>query len=137
VVVGTTSMRTLESLYWHGVKILLNKAAKEVEIKQWDAYELDAGEITPYQAITAIIHSMENDNEYVLVGSTQIILAPGYQFRLVDALITNFHQPENTLILLIAAFVGKDWRKIYEHALANNYRFLSYGDSSLLFKNSN
>jgi S-adenosylmethionine:tRNA ribosyltransferase-isomerase len=73
----------------------------------------------------------------VLVGSTQIILAPGYQFRLVDALITNFHQPENTLILLIAAFVGNDWRKIYEHALANNYRFLSYGDSSLLFKNSN
>ena len=137
VVVGTTSMRTLESLYWHGVKILLNKAAKEVEIKQWDAYELDAGEITSYQAITAIIHSMENDNEYVLVGSTQIILAPGYQFKLVDALITNFHQPENTLILLIAAFVGNDWRKIYEHALANNYRFLSYGDSSLLFKNSN
>ena len=137
VVVGTTSMRTLESLFWHGVKILLNKAAKEVEIKQWDAYELDAGEITSYQAITAIIHSMEKDNEYVLVGSTQIILAPGYQFRLVDALITNFHQPENTLILLIAAFVGKDWRIIYEHALANNYRFLSYGDSSLLFKNSN
>jgi S-adenosylmethionine:tRNA ribosyltransferase-isomerase len=137
VVVGTTSMRTLESLYWHGVKILLNKAAKEVEIKQWDAYELDAGEITSYQAITAIIHSMVKDNEYVLVGSTQIILAPGYQFRLVDALITNFHQPENTLILLIAAFVGNDWRKIYEHALANNYRFLSYGDSSLLFKNSN
>jgi len=137
VVVGTTSMRTLESLFWHGVKILLNKAAKEVEIKQWYAYELDAGEITSYQAITAIIHSMEKDNEYVLVGSTQIILAPGYQFRLVDALITNFHQPENTLILLIAAFVGKDWRIIYEHALANNYRFLSYGDSSLLFKNSN
>lgn len=137
VVVGTTSMRTLESLFWHGVKIVLNKAAKEVEIKQWDAYELDAGEITSYQAITAIIHSMEKDNEYVLVGSTQIILAPGYQFRLVDALITNFHQPENTLILLIAAFVGKDWRIIYEHALANNYRFLSYGDSSLLFKNSN
>lgn len=136
VVVGTTSMRTLESLFWHGVKILLNKAAKEVEIKQWDAYELDAGEITSYQAITAIIHSMEKNNEYVLVGSTQIILAPGYQFRLVDALITNFHQPENTLILLIAAFVGKDWRVIYEHALANNYRFLSYGDSSLLFKNS-
>ena len=137
VVVGTTSMRTLESLFWHGVKIVLNKAAKEVEIKQWDAYELDAGEITSYQAITAIIHSMEKDNEYMLVGSTQIILAPGYQFRLVDALITNFHQPENTLILLIAAFVGKDWRIIYEHALANNYRFLSYGDSSLLFKNSN
>jgi S-adenosylmethionine:tRNA ribosyltransferase-isomerase len=135
VVVGTTSMRTLESLFWHGVKICLNKAGREVEIKQWDAYELELGDITPLQSVTAIIEKMEKDNENVLVGSTQIILAPGYQFKLVDALITNFHQPENTLILLIAAFVGKDWRKIYEHALNNNYRFLSYGDSSLLFKN--
>lgn len=135
VAVGTTSMRTLESLFWHGVKICLNKAGREVEIKQWDAYELLLGDITPLQSITAIIEKMERDNENVLVGSTQIILAPGYQFRLVDALITNFHQPENTLILLIAAFVGKDWRSIYDHALNNNYRFLSYGDSSLLFKN--
>lgn len=135
VAVGTTSTRTLESLFWHGVKILLNKAGDEVEIKQWDAYELELGDITPIQSITAIIEKMERDNENVLVGSTQIILAPGYQFRLVDALITNFHQPENTLILLIAAFVGNDWRKIYNHALNNNYRFLSYGDSSLLFKN--
>ena len=135
VAVGTTSMRTLESLFWHGVKICLNKAGREVEIKQWDAYELLLGDITPIHSITAIIEKMENDNENVLVGSTQIILAPGYQFRLVDALITNFHQPENTLILLIAAFVGNDWRKIYNHALNNNYRFLSYGDSSLLFKN--
>ena len=135
VVVGTTSMRTLESLFWHGVKICLNKAGREVEIKQWDAYELELGHITPLQSVTAIIEKMETDNENVLVGSTQIILAPGYQFKLVDALITNFHQPENTLILLIAAFVGKDWRKIYEYALTNNYRFLSYGDSSLLFKN--
>lgn len=135
VAVGTTSTRTLESLFWHGVKILLNKAGDEVEIKQWDAYELELGDITPLQSITAIIEKMERDNENVLVGSTQIILAPGYQFRLVDALITNFHQPENTLILLIAAFVGKDWRSIYDHALNNNYRFLSYGDSSLLFKN--
>lgn len=135
VAVGTTSTRTLESLFWHGVKILLNKAGDEVEIKQWDAYELELGDITPLQSITAIIEKMERDNENVLVGSTQIILAPGYQFKLVDALITNFHQPENTLILLIAAFVGNDWRKIYEHALNNNYRFLSYGDSSLLFKN--
>jgi S-adenosylmethionine:tRNA ribosyltransferase-isomerase len=135
VVVGTTSMRTLESLFWHGVKILLNRAGHEVEIKQWDAYELELGDITPLKSITAIIEKMEKANEYVLVGSTQIILAPGYQFKLVDALITNFHQPENTLILLIAAFVGKDWRNIYNHALNNNYRFLSYGDSSLLFKN--
>ncbi len=135
VAVGTTSMRTLESLFWHGIKICLNQAGRKVEIKQWNAYELELGDITPLQSITAIIEKMEKDNENVLVGSTQIILAPGYQFRLVDALITNFHQPENTLILLIAAFVGNDWRKIYEHALSNNYRFLSYGDSSLLFKN--
>jgi S-adenosylmethionine:tRNA ribosyltransferase-isomerase len=78
---------------------------------------------------------MEEDAEQLLVGSTQIIIAPGYTFKMVDVLVTNFHQPEITLILLIAAFVGNNWREIYNHALNNNYRFLSYGDSSVLFKN--
>ncbi len=135
VAVGTTSTRTLESLYWHGVKLILQHAENEVEIKQWDAYEFDALSINPVDAISAIIKRLEQEEKPVLVGSTQIIIAPGYRFKLVDVLITNFHQPENTLMLLIAAFVGNDWRKIYEHALTNNYRFLSYGDSSLLFKN--
>ena len=135
VAVGTTSTRTLESLYWHGVKLILQHAENEVEIKQWDAYEFDALSISSVDAISAIIIRLEQEEKPVLVGSTQIIIAPGYRFKLVDVLITNFHQPENTLMLLIAAFVGNDWRKIYEHALTNNYRFLSYGDSSLLFKN--
>lgn len=134
VAVGTTSMRTLESLYWHGVKIIHQKAAKHVEIKQWDAYEIDATGISAFDAISAIIQQLENNQENELIGSTQIILAPGYTFRLANAIITNFHQPENTLMLLIAAFVGNDWQKIYNHALQNNYRFLSYGDSSLLWR---
>ena len=107
-----------------------------VDIKQWDAYEVNAEGITAEQAIEAIIKQLEIQQDQVLVGSTQIIIAPGYAFKLVDVLITNFHQPENTLILLIAAFVGDDWRNIYQHALTYNYRFLSYGDSSLLFKNA-
>jgi S-adenosylmethionine:tRNA ribosyltransferase-isomerase len=135
IAVGTTSTRTLESLYWHGVKLIQATASNVVDIKQWDAYELNAEGITAEQAITAIIKQLEIQQDQVLVGSTQIIIAPGYSFKLVDVLITNFHQPENTLILLIAAFVGDDWRNIYQHALTHNYRFLSYGDSSLLFKN--
>ncbi len=134
VAVGTTSVRTLETLYWHGVKITLQNATKHVEIKQWDAYEIDATGISAFDAISAIIQQLENNQENELIGSTQIILAPGYTFRLANAIITNFHQPENTLMLLIAAFVGNDWQKIYKHALQNNYRFLSYGDSSLLWR---
>ncbi|TAE85859.1 MAG: S-adenosylmethionine:tRNA ribosyltransferase-isomerase [Bacteroidetes bacterium] len=137
IAVGTTSMRTLESLYWWGVRLLTFKNAENVFVAQWDAYELDASGISADKALQAILHDMDAKKESVLQGSTQIIIAPGYEFKLVDAIITNFHQPENTLILLIAAFVGPDWRKIYEYALANNYRFLSYGDSSLLWKNIN
>ena len=136
IAVGTTSTRTLESLYWHGVKLIQATASNVVDIKQWDAYELNAEGITAEQAIEAIIKQLEIQQDQVLVGSTQIIIAPGYAFKLVDVLITNFHQPENTLILLIAAFVGDDWRNIYQHALTHNYRFLSYGDSSLLFKSA-
>jgi S-adenosylmethionine:tRNA ribosyltransferase-isomerase len=134
IAVGTTSTRTLESLYWHGVQLLQQKAQKQVAISQWTPYETDASNITAAQSIAAIIDFLEKTNESVLQGSTQIIIVPGYTFRMVNALITNFHQPENTLILLIAAFVGDDWKKIYNYALQNEYRFLSYGDSSLLWK---
>lgn len=133
VAVGTTSTRTLESLYWHGVKLIQHTAQKQVSISQWTPYETDVTNISAAQSIKAIIDFLETENETVLHGSTQIIIVPGYTFRIVNALITNFHQPENTLILLIAAFVGDDWKKIYEYALQNNYRFLSYGDSSILF----
>jgi S-adenosylmethionine:tRNA ribosyltransferase-isomerase len=133
VAVGTTSTRTLESLYWHGVKLIQHSAKDLVDISQWTPYETDTANISASQSIKAIIDRLEAGNETVLQGSTQIIIAPGYTFKIVNVLITNFHQPENTLILLIAAFAGKDWKNIYEYALQNNYRFLSYGDSSILF----
>lgn len=136
IAVGTTSMRTLESIYWHGVKILNNHLSPSINIKQWDAYELEATNISAAQAIEAIIKTLKDNNLTELQGSTQIIIAPGYTFKMVDVLITNFHQPENSLILLIAAFVGNSWRNIYDYAMQNNFRFLSYGDSSLLFKES-
>lgn len=135
ITVGTTSTRTIESLYWHGVKVLHHGSNETVSIKQWDAYETQIFDTTPLQAIQAIINDLEQKNLNSLQGSTQIIIAPGYTFKLVDILVTNFHQPENTLILLIAAFVGNEWKRIYEHALNNDYRFLSYGDSSVLWRN--
>jgi S-adenosylmethionine:tRNA ribosyltransferase-isomerase len=133
VAVGTTSTRTLESLYWHGIKLIQHSAKELVDISQWTPYETDTANISALQSIKAVIDHLEAHNETVLQGSTQIIIAPGYTFKIVNVLITNFHQPENTLILLIAAFAGKDWKNIYEYALKNNYRFLSYGDSSILF----
>lgn len=135
VAVGTTSTRTLESLYWHGVKLILQQTSETISISQWTPYELDADGISASQSIAAIIQNIESNQLTELQGSTQIIITPGYQFRMVNILVTNFHQPENTLILLIAAFVGKDWKAIYDHALNNDYRFLSYGDSSILFRN--
>jgi S-adenosylmethionine:tRNA ribosyltransferase-isomerase len=134
IAVGTTSMRTLESLYWHGVKIIQKLTNETVAIKQWDAYDIPSQHISPKRAIEAIINDLEQRKEDSIQGSTQIIIAPGYSFKLVDILITNFHQPENTLILLIAAFVGEDWKVIYNYAINNNYRFLSYGDSSVLWR---
>ncbi len=134
IAVGTTSTRTLESLYWHGVKLLQESENSTMSVKQWEAYELDATNISASTAIRAIIENLKENNLDTLQGSTQIIIAPSYQFKIVDILITNFHQPENSLILLIAAFVGNDWRKIYDYALNNNFRFLSYGDSSVLFR---
>jgi S-adenosylmethionine:tRNA ribosyltransferase-isomerase len=134
VAVGTTSTRTLESLYWHGVKLIQQQTSETISISQWTPYELDAGGISAEQSMDAIIQNLESNQLNELQGSTQIIIAPGYMFRMVDILVTNFHQPENTLILLIAAFVGQDWKNIYGHALHNDYRFLSYGDSSVLFR---
>ncbi len=134
VVVGTTSMRTLESLYWLGVKAKMGLLNNEPRLSQWDAYDLLQQQLSPLESLNALADLLRERGLKALSASTQIIIAPGYEFKLVDALITNFHQPENTLILLIAAFVGEDWREIYEHALANQFRFLSYGDSSLLFR---
>ena len=132
-VVGTTSVRTLESLYWLGVKILENKNIKsqDLKISQWEIYELNQN-ITTLDALNAVHKYMTDKDRVTLSSTTQIIIVPGYKFRVINYLITNFHQPKSTLLLLIAAFVGDDWKKIYDYALNNNFRFLSYGDSCLL-----
>jgi S-adenosylmethionine:tRNA ribosyltransferase-isomerase len=139
IVVGTTSLRTVESIYWIGVKILQNQiATTEIpELKQWEPYSLIETTVTPEQALKAVIHWLENKNYERLICKTSLLIVPGYQLKLVDALVTNFHQPESTLILLVATLVGKDWKKVYDYALENQFRFLSYGDGSLLFTNKN
>lgn len=131
VAVGTTSLRTLESLYWYGVKLHSHPEA-QFQISQQDPYLLK--QISEKAAFTEVLNLFTRLNTDSLVGETSIYIVPGYKFRVVDALITNFHQPASTLILLIAALVGPDWRTIYSEAIQQQYRFLSYGDSSLLFK---
>jgi S-adenosylmethionine:tRNA ribosyltransferase-isomerase len=132
VAVGTTSVRTLESIYWFGVKLMQNPEAA-FHISQQDAYSLPQ-QISIAHALQQVLDYMKLKGLDSIVGETSIYIMPGYSFRTINALITNFHQPGSTLVLLIAAFTGSDWRNIYEAALANNYRFLSYGDSSLLFR---
>lgn len=140
IVVGTTSMRTLESLYYIGRKLHDNPELPmhELSVNQWEPYEndIDNASITPGDALRSICHYLERTHSDSLLAATRIIIVPGYEFHYPDALITNFHQPQSTLLLLIAAFVGDDWRKIYDYALNNYFRFLSYGDSSLLWKKS-
>lgn len=131
IVVGTTSMRTLESLYWYGVKLLLQPHAPFF-IEKLFCYETILQDVSVEKSLETVLQYMQKQNLMHIQGSTEIIVLPGYTFKICNGLITNFHQPDSTLILLIAAFIGNDWRKVYEYALANNYRFLSYGDSSLL-----
>ena len=132
IAVGTTSTRTLESLYWIGVKILAGVHQEETHVKldQWEAYELPQ-EYSTAQALGALNAHMETHQIETLITYTSLIIAPGYHFRILDGLFTNFHQPGSTLVLLVAAALGADWQRVYAHALANDYRFLSYGDSNL------
>jgi S-adenosylmethionine:tRNA ribosyltransferase-isomerase len=136
IAVGTTSVRTLESLYWLGVQAHRNSGIDpgKLKVSQWEAYQTQEFELPLKDALNALISLLDRIQTDYLSASTQIIIAPGYRFRIVDGLITNFHQPQSTLLLLISAFLGDDWRKIYEHALAGDYRFLSYGDSNLYLK---
>jgi S-adenosylmethionine:tRNA ribosyltransferase-isomerase len=133
--VGTTSMRTIESLYWLGVKTILNSEIPlhELVINQWDPYELDAAGISATTALYALISWMQKNELELLITKTQIIIAPGYTFKIANALITNFHQPQSTLLLLVSALIGDDWKKVYKYALQNDFRFLSYGDGCLLW----
>lgn len=130
--VGTTSMRTLESLYWFGAKLTANPDT-EFHITQDDPYTF-ANPPPSHHALEAVARYMDRHNVDEVIGETSIYIRPGYTFRICNALITNFHQPGSTLILLVAAFVGEKWREIYDEALKNDYRFLSYGDSSLLVR---
>lgn len=130
IAVGTTSVRTLESLYWAGVQCLKGEQLRDVS--QWEPYDTDSS-YSAVQALDALIAYAERYSMGEISLGTRIIIVPGYTLRIVNALVTNFHQPQSTLILLISAFVGDRWREIYAHAIDNGYRFLSYGDSSLLF----
>jgi S-adenosylmethionine:tRNA ribosyltransferase-isomerase len=136
IAVGTTSVRTLESIYWLGVQVINNPEIKlaELKVSQWEAYQEKENNIQYKETLNALIGLLDTHQTDFLSASTQIIIAQGYQFRIVDGMITNFHQPQSTLLLLISAYLGNEWRTIYEHALANSYRFLSYGDSNLYLK---
>ncbi len=137
--VGTTSMRTLESLYWIGVGMTNNEcrtpnADTLMHVGQFEPYEAShGGRMSAHDALQHILDYLEATGQDVLHAETQIMIRPGYQFRIVDILITNFHQPKSTLLLLVSAFVGGDWHTIYDYALTHHFRFLSYGDSSILF----
>lgn len=129
IAVGTTSIRALESLYWYGVRLL--QGEKSFWIEKLSPYQTEQVP-SAINSLEAVLNYMREENLTELVGETEIMIFPGYEFKLCKGLITNYHQPNSTLMLLVAAFVGTDWRKIYDEALANDYRFLSYGDSSLL-----
>ena len=132
VAIGTTSLRTLESLYWLGVKTLLHPSLQQLHITQWEVYD-ELSTVSNISAKEALLKWLKQNNLTHLFTQTQILIAPGYQFKIAKALVTNFHQPQSTLLLLVAAAVGDDWKKIYDYALENDFRFLSYGDGSLLF----
>lgn len=131
IAVGTTSVRTLESLYYVGVSCI--ETGEPSNVEQWCPYTREYS-YSLQESLSAIVDYLDKHGMDELKTDTRIIIVPGFKFRVVDTLVTNFHQPESTLILLISAFVGGDWRTIYDYALANDFRFLSYGDSSLLFR---
>ena len=133
IAVGTTSVRTLESLYYMGAKLIARPdlSEEQLHVTQWEPYETHP-EVTTVEALRALLDYLDRHDLPALHSSTQIIIVPGYQFHVVKMLVTNFHQPQSTLLLLVSAFVKGDWRKIYDYALARDFRFLSYGDSSLI-----
>ncbi len=144
IAVGTTTLRTIESLYWMGVKVsqllTVNSQQKisieDISVKQWDAYEKyddNDEDISAEKSLNALLNWMKENNQTKLISKTQIIIAPPYKLKIANALITNFHQPKSTLLLLVASIMGDNWKKVYDYALQNNFRFLSYGDASLIF----
>ena len=142
IAVGTTSLRTIESLYWLGLKsreegvgsLPTGQAGREsLQLLQWEAYELMKKNVAPKDALLFLLEWMYKNKLERLITKTQILIAPGYEFKIIKGLITNFHQPQSTLLLLVAALIGKEWKDVYNFALQNDFRFLSYGDVSLLY----
>ena len=141
IAVGTTTLRCLESLYWMGIKLIQKKklnpekdiTTEDVSIHQWEVYELNDANISVKESLHGLLHWLKEINQTRLIAKTQIIIAPPYTLKIADALITNFHQPKSTLLLLVAAIIGDEWKKVYTYALQNNFRFLSYGDGCLFF----
>lgn len=138
IAVGTTSVRTIESIYWLGVRVIENPETNidGMKVGQWEPYDRPL-EISPEKALKALYGAMKKKGIRIIGASTQIIIVPGYRFRITNGIITNFHQPRSTLLLLIAAWTGKAWKDIYKYALDNGFRFLSYGDSSFLYRSRN
>ncbi len=130
IAVGTTSVRTLESLYHLGC--MANDGMSMDEVPQWYPYDDNHPDMTVADSFNALLNYLDSRGQTVLYASTRIIIAPGYRYRVVKGMVTNFHQPQSTLLLLVSAFTGGDWRKMYDHAMASGYRFLSYGDAQLL-----
>lgn len=139
VAVGTTSLRTIETLYWLGLKTTNDPQIKlpELQLSQWEVYDRKNKPVTPEEALQSLLIWMKKNNYSALFSKTKIIIAPGYDFKIIKGLITNFHQPQSTLLLLVAALIGKDWKDVYEYAAKNEFRFLSYGDGCLLWRSSN
>jgi len=143
ITVGTTSLRTIESLYWMGAKLNeLTKAGnnttitiEDISVQQWDPYDIHT-DISTRDALLLLLKWMKDHQLKQLITKTQIIIAPGYSFRIINGLITNFHQPQSTLLLLVAALIGEQWKSVYQYALNNEFRFLSYGDGCLLWKST-
>jgi S-adenosylmethionine:tRNA ribosyltransferase-isomerase len=141
ITVGTTSLRTIESLNWMGLKANQSMKIetpesineKDISIQQWDPYDMNTEDISVKESLQALLYWMKAKQLQNLITKTQIIIAPGYKFKIANGLITNFHQPQSTLLLLVAAIIGDDWKKVYNYAMENNFRFLSYGDGSLLW----
>lgn len=140
IAVGTTSLRTIESVYWLGVKVLIQKqknentfSSSDLQLGQWEAYELAEYNINVEEAMHTLLQYLNSKGTEQLIAKTQLMVTPGYQFKICNGLITNFHQPKSTLLLIIAAITGDEWKKVYHHALENDYRFLSYGDGSLFW----
>lgn len=131
IAVGTTSVRTLESVYWFGLQLERDPHLEQMSVRQWEPYTYEASSIPTERALDNVLQWMRRNSIEQLEGATQLMIAPGYRYHVIDGLVTNFHQPRSTLLLLVSALIGEDWRRCYRYALDHEFRFLSYGDSCL------